>query len=199
MGDTAASRSLAPRRALLLLAALLCFTGARAGDAEVTYHDPNMDFGAIQTVAVLPFENLTGNSRAAETVRDVFMTMLQASGTLYVVPPGEVGRGLTRLSLREATAPSSEEVKQLAQLVGAEVVITGVVSEYGELRSGGTAANVVTLSVRMLEAETGKVIFSASATDGGVTFSHRMFGGGGRPMSDVTRKAVHKLLNALFD
>ena len=182
-----------------VLAALLWGGSLAAKDGEATYHDPNMDFGSIQTVAVLPFTNLTGNAKAGETVRDVFMTMLQATGTLYVVPPGEVGRGISRLSLREPTSPSSEDVKQLAQLVGAEVVIPGVVSEYGELRSGGTAANVMTFSVRMLEAQTGKVIFSGSASDGGVSVGNRLFGGGGRPMNDVTRKAVKKLLDQLFD
>jgi hypothetical protein len=184
---------------VMMVAALSGWGGAAAGSGDVTYHDPNMDFGIIQTVAVLPFENLTGNPRAADTVRDVFMTMLQASGTLYVIPPGEVGRGISRLSLRSAGSPSSEEVKQLGQLVGAEVIVTGVVTEYGELRSGGTAANVVSFSVRMLEAETGKVVFSASASDGGVSLAHRMFGGGGRPMDEVTRKAVRKLLDRLFD
>lgn len=182
-----------------ILAALLWGGSLAAKDGEATYHDPNMDFGSIQTVAVMPFVNLTGNAKAGETVRDVFMTMLQATGTLYVVPPGEVGRGISRLSLREPTAPGADDLKQLAQLVGAEVVITGVVSEYGELRSGGTAANVVTLSVRMQEAQTGKVIFSGSASDGGVSLGNRMFGGGGRPMNDVTRKAVKKLLDQLFD
>jgi hypothetical protein len=182
-----------------LLASLLWAGGLHAKDGEATYHDPNMDFGSIQTVAVMPFANLTGNAKAGETVRDVFMTMLQATGTLYVVPPGEVGRGISRLSLREPTAPSAEDLKQLAQLVSAEVVITGVVSEYGELRSGGTAANVMTFSVRMQEAQTGKVIFSGSASDGGVSLGNRMFGGGGRPMNDVTRRAVKKLLDQLFD
>ena len=199
MGQSGTGRTTRAWHLAPILAGLLWASPVPAKDGEGTYHDPNMDFGSIQTVAVLPFANLTGNAKAGETVRDVFMTMLQATGTLYVVPPGEVGRGISRLSLREAASPSSEEIKQLAQLVGAEVVITGVVSEYGELRSGGTAANVMTFSVRMLEAQTGKVIFSGSASDGGVTMGNRMFGGGGRPMNDVTRRAVKKLLDQLFD
>jgi len=165
---------------------------------DVTYHDPNMDFSLIRTVAVLPFDNLTANNHADEAVRDVFMTMLQATGSLYVLPPGEVGRGVSRASLRAPTQPSAEEVVQLARILDADVVILGTVREYGELRSGASAAGVVSLSVKMLEAESGRVVWSASSSAGGVSASDRVFGGGGRPMDDVTRSAVDKLLDRLF-
>ena len=36
------------------------------------YRDPNMDFGSVQKVAVLPFANLTKDEKAADRVRDVF-------------------------------------------------------------------------------------------------------------------------------
>lgn len=186
-------------RVVMGIVAAGAFSLTDARRDEVTYHDPNMDFGVLQTVAVLPFENLTGNPRAADAVRDVFMTMLQATGTLYVVPPGEVSRGIARLSLRDADTPSSEEAKQLAENLGAEAVITGTVTEYGELRSGGSAANAVSVSIKMMEAQTGRVVFSASASEGGITMGARMFGGGGRPMNEVTRKAVRKLLDRLFE
>jgi hypothetical protein len=179
---------------------LAILTSACAGrrGVDVTYHDPNMDFSLIRTVAVTPFENLTSNNHADEAVRDVFMTMLQATGSLYVIPPGEVARGISRASLRLPSQPSAEEVVQLAGIVDADVVILGTVREYGELRSGSSAAGVVSLSVRMLEAETGRVVWSASASAGGVSTSDRVFGGGGRPMDDVTRSAVDKLLDRLF-
>ena len=57
---------------------------------------------------------------------------------------------------------------------------------------------MVSLSVQMLEAESGRVVWSASASAGGVSASDRVFGGGGRPMDDVTRSAVDKLLDRLF-
>ena len=50
----------------------------------------------------------------------------------------------------------------------------------------------------MMEAQTGKVVWSASSTKGGVTTSDRMFGGGGEPMNTTTQKAVDDLLEKLF-
>ena len=166
--------------------------------AAVTYHDPNMDFSLIRNVAVLPFKNVSSDLAAGEAVRDVFMTMLQATGAFYVVPPGEVARGVSRTSLNSPSEPSSEEVIRFAEIVGADVVIIGTVREYGLLRSGSLSAPVVSLGVRMLEGQTGTVVWSASASEGGVSAKDRMFGGGGQPMDDVTRKAVAKLLDRLF-
>jgi len=67
---------------------------------EDVYFDPNMDFGFVQTVAVLPFKNLTLQEEAAERVRDTFVTMLLATGAFYVVPSGEAARGVERLPKR---------------------------------------------------------------------------------------------------
>ena len=185
---------------VLGIAAVLSWSGclARRG-ADVTYHDPNMDFSTIGTVAVMPFGNLTGNAAAGEAVRDVFMTMLQATGTLYVLPPGEVARGISRLSIRSPEAPTPEELTQLADIVKADVIVTGTVTEYGELRSGSSAGGVVSASVKMIEAQSGKVVWSASASEGGVSLADRMFGGGGRPMDEVTRRTVTELLDRLFE
>lgn len=166
--------------------------------AEVTYHDPNMDFSLVQKVAVLPFENLTTVTTAAERVRDVFTTMMQATGASYVLPPGEVARGVDRASVANPTAPTAEEVVNLGKVVGVDAVITGVVREYGEVRSGSTAAGVVSVSLQMMETQTGRVVWSASSTCGGVDAADRLFGGGGQPMDQVTADAVRDLLDKLF-
>jgi len=167
--------------------------------AQVTFHDPVMDFSLIQSVAVMPFENLTSDRNAGERVRDVVMTMIQATGAMYVVPPGEVGRGISRTSLMDPVAPTPEEVVALAKNVEADAVITGAVLEYGQTRSGSASANVASVSLRMMEAETGRVVWSASSTRGGVSASDRLFGGGGEPMNVVTEAAVKDLLDKLFD
>jgi hypothetical protein len=172
--------------------------GGAARRAEVTYHDPAMDFSLIRTVAVLPFRNLTTNTNAAERVRDVFMTMLQATGAVYVVPPGEVARGWSRANMERPDTPTPEEVVRFAGIVQTDVVITGTLREYGEARSGSTSANLISLSVEMIETQTGRVVWSASSTRGGVKTADRVFGGGGRPMDIVTSDAVDDLLDKLF-
>ena len=102
------------------------------------------------------------------------------------------------MSPEQDTAPTPDDVVGLANTLEVDAVITGTVLEYGEVRSGTASANVITVSVRMMEAQTGRVVWSAASTKGGVSASDRLFGGGGQPMNIVTQKAVDELLNSLF-
>ena len=165
--------------------------------AQVTdvYRDPKMDFGSIQTVAVVPFTNLARDQVVSERVRDVFINRLLSTEAVYVLPVGEVSRGIQKLELPNASSPTPEEVVKLGALLKADAVITGVVREYGEVRSGATTANVISMSIQLLEAGTGRVVWSASSTKGGISFWNRLFGGGGQPLNKVTEEAV----DALFD
>lgn len=170
-----------------------------AGCAPLVYHDANMDFGAIRSIAVMPFANFTRDQLAAGRVRDVFSNMLLATGAVYVISPGEVSRGIARAGITNPTAPSSEESIKFAGIVKADAVMTGAVREYGEVRSGTAAANVISLSMQMIETQTGKVVWSASSTRGGISAWDRLFGGGGEPLNDITEEAIHDIINKLFD
>ena len=97
---------------------------------------------------------------------------------IYVIPSGEVVRGIRRAGLEHPMVPSIEDVVKLAAIIRADAVITGVLREYGEVRSGTTTANVISLSMQMIERETRKVVWTADTTKGGINAFHRLFGGG---------------------
>ena len=170
---------------------------ATACGAQVTdvYKDPNMDFGLIQNVAVMPFTNMTREPVVADRVRDVFINRLLSTGAVYVLPVGEVARGISKTGIEGPSSPTPEQVVKLGELLKVDAVITGVVREYGEVRSGTTSANIISMSIQLIEAATGKVVWSASSTKGGISMWARLFGGGGQPLNKVTEQAV----DALFD
>jgi hypothetical protein len=180
---------------LVCSSVILLTACATTGD---TYIDPNMDFGAIKTVAVMPFASLTRDPVIAERVRDVFINKLLSTGAVYVLPTGEVARGVARAEVQNPTAPSGEEAIKLGGIIKVQAIITGVVREYGEARSGTTSANIISLGLQMIETQTGKVVWTASSTKGGISLWDRLFGGGGQPMNKITEKAVNDLINRLF-
>lgn len=167
--------------------------------ADSVFHDANMDFGLIQSVAVLPFDNLSASGKAGETVREVFSTMLQATEAFYVHPPGEVRRAIARVSPDNPMAPTAEEIVALAENIGADAVITGIVLEYGQVRSASASGDVCSVRVTMFEGQTGRKVWSAAATRGGIGAGERLMGGGGKPMNIVVSQTVEDLLDRLFN
>jgi hypothetical protein len=185
-------------RNFLLGFLFLSMTACAAGGGD-KYHNPDMDFGSIQTIAVLPFVNLSRDQQAADRVRDVFVTALLATGGVYVIPSGEVFKDIGLSGVTNPGAPSTAEVIKLASLLKADAIISGVVREYGEVRSGAATANVIALSLQMAEAQTGRVVWSATTTKGGIGIRERLLGGGGEPLNTITEEAVHDLINQLFE
>jgi len=183
----------------LVMSSLIVFLlGCAPGSSLTYYHDPQMDFAAVRSVAVMPFENLTRQTQAAERVRDVFANSLLATGAVYVIPSGEVSRGIARAGILNPAVPSMEEIAKFAGIIRVDAVITGTVTEYGEVRSGSTTANVISMNVQMIEVQALRIVWTASATKGGISIWDRLFGAGGKPMNDVTMKAVTDVLDKLF-
>lgn len=172
--------------------------GGCAKSVPTTFHDPEMDFSSIKSVAVMPFENLTRDSHAAERFRTIFINQLLASGGLYALPVGEVARGIARAGMQNPTSPSAEDIAKFALVVKVQAVITGVVKEYEIVHSGSASAGVVSVSLQMIEAQTGRVVWTGTSTKGGISAMDRLLGGGGRPMDDLGEAAANELLDELF-
>lgn len=183
----------------LVLSSLVIFIFACAPGSSLTYyHDPQMDFAAIRSVAVMPFENLSRESQAGERVRDVFANSLLSTGAVYVIPAGEVSRGIARAGIVNPAVPSGEEIAKFGGIIKVDAVITGTVTEYGTVMSGTATANVVSMNVQMIEIQSQRIVWTASATEGGISIWDRLFGSGGEPMNDVTMAAVNNVLDKLF-
>ena len=181
----------------LVLALVLALLPGCGGVVD-QFRNAEMDFGSIQTVAVMPLPNLSKDSLASDRVRDVFIASLLATGGMYVLPPGEVARGIAGAGIANPTAPTTDETIKLCKQLKVDGLITGTVREYGEVRSGSTSANVISMSMQLFEGQTGKVVWSATSTQGGIGVTDRLFGGGGESMNNVTEKAVNDLINKFF-
>jgi len=171
---------------------------AACASSEMLFIDPNMDFGAIRTVAIMPFENLSNAKTGADRVRDVFTNRLLFTGAIYAIPPGEVSRAALRAGVVIPSSPSVEEIIKLAAIAKVDAVITGVVREYGSVRSGGATANLVSFSLKLIESKSGRIVAMASSRKGGVTIKDRLAGGSVQPLNDITEEAVDDIINKYF-
>ena len=138
--------------------AFLLLAGCATTSDPPDYTSQQMDFSAVRSVAVLPFLNLSSDDQAGERVRDAFMGMLLATEAIYVLPPGEVARGVNLVGMRTPETPTIEEITKFQPLLEVDAVITGVLREYGPVRSGSAEANLLSLSLQMSETQTGTTI-----------------------------------------
>jgi TolB-like protein len=158
------------------------------------YLNQSADLGAITTVGVLPFENVTTDKLCAERVQKIFITELLARDAFKVAEPGLVTRAMRRDQL-EPGAMTPEEIKKVGLALGAQALFMGAVLEYDDGRAGGYAPSPrVKLLLRLVDVETGTTLWSVNRERGGATISARLFGIGGSPASSVAEQLIREEL-----
>ncbi len=181
---------------LLVLAALV--TGCSSTLDTTSFTNPQFDFGFVERAAVLPLENLSNDSQAAQRATRILVTGLLASGAVDVVEQGEVRAALDRIP-GLTNPPSTEQVINIGATLGTQALIVGSITQSEVLRSGTVTYPVVTIDLHMLETETGVSVWAATHTEKGSGVSAKLLGTGGQPISDTTRKCIRQLLDSLLN
>ncbi len=183
-----------------LMLIILLLTVAGCGGKVVRYINPEANFSYIRKVAILPFNNLTGDRYAGEKVRAALTVELLSRMTFDVMEQGEVSKVLT-LVMRATGADEGmvleldkETLKLLGERLGVQAVILGSVDDYEFKRDGG----VVSISVRMLDTSSGLILWQAKGVASGSSFTRQMLGLDSKNTSDLTRKVVKRVLNTLL-
>jgi TolB-like protein len=167
----------------------------------IRYINPEANFSYIKKVAVLPFNNMSGDRYAAERVRNTLAVDLLSRGVFDVMERGEVSKvmGLVfrAAGFQEGMAleVDKETLKLLGEKLGVQAVILGSVDEY-PARSGRNP--IVEISVRMLDTSSGIVLWQAKSTALGATTWKKIVGLEETDRSTMTRKAVKKALDTLL-
>lgn len=168
-------------------------------------------------IAVLSFQDNSGAGAPAAAIADMMTTELFNTGLFSVVERSRIDQIAMeqRMSAQGLTSPSS--AVQMGQLLGAEYLMTGSITQYRYEASGGviplpfgglsgvavgSETAYVTLDVRLINAATGEVITTARAegaanqTQGGLAYDSAVFGTGkaGGLLGQATYKAVTKIV-----
>ena len=141
-----------------------------AGCAAPTHFvDPEADIPFYERVGVVPFATLSQDRAAGLRVTGAFFTELLDQEALQVIEPGQFEAAMARV---RGNTPlqrpwSTEELARLGEETGAQAFFLGTVQEYGTVRSGRKTFPMISLEVRMVDAATGRMVWSASGTKSG--------------------------------
>ena len=181
----------------VLTAALLLTAGACASTTTTKYVHPNMDLGAVKRVAVLPFETLVPDRAAGEKVQKIFLTELLALDAFDVVEPGQVAKVLKAERIDSTASLGPADFKRIADAMKAQGIFLGTVVDFTESRTGATPSPDVTIQLRLVEAQSGVTVWSASRSRSGATASARLLGVGGQSLTQVSRELIKEELSTL--
>ncbi len=185
----------------LLLIPLLALTLVSCGGYR-QYLNEEADFGYYQRIGILPFSNLSNDKAASEKVTASFLTEMMIGGSVEIATMGDL---LTtyrtvikdeRFNLPEQlTAEEAMAIGKGAEIQG---LIVGAVRDYGMVRSGQTDFPLVSLVVRFIDCQSGKIIWSYEITrKGGPKFPIFSFGET-HTLGDLTTKVCRKTAQSLI-
>jgi TolB-like protein len=192
------SHSTAPLRALAGACALaISLAACASGGAGSLYVHPNVDWTNYSRIAVLPLENMTSEGFAAERVREMLQVEINAQGLLEAVDSGEVNRALRSSGVVNLSEMGPAEVAALGGELKVQALLAGSVMEFEERRTGSISVPEVALSLRLIDVETGLVIWAVTDARAGAKLSTRLFGVGEESQTDATLKLIRDVLRTL--
>ena len=110
--------------------------------------------------ALVPFENLAGREDQGALFSKVFFAQLVASRAFEMVEPGRVEEALDSLGIRPGGSLTPAQIQALGAAVHAPWVLLGSVLESGRIQSGGVDLPAVGATLRLVEADSGRVAWA---------------------------------------
>jgi TolB-like protein len=154
--------------------ALLCVLLLTAGCGSSlikSYVRKNASLGSIRTVGVLPFEG----GQSAPRIRDFATTQLLTSKLFDVVDEGRLDSLLAEEGIAKGAPLDAATLKRLGQHLKVQAFLLGSVKESNETR-GSASFPEVTMTLRLIDTETGTLLWQASGRGTGYSLGDRLFG-----------------------
>jgi len=184
---------------VIVLASLLGLSGCGGSMGSTSFLHPGFDFGFIEQVGVVPFENLSADQSGGARATRYFTTALLSAEAFDVVEPGEVSRALEKQGLISTAQLTEEQAISLGRELRVQGLFLGSMSESARLRSGSKNVTVVTVNIRLVETETGTTVWSVTNTEDSSSFWSNLFGTNQKSPSEVTRRCIDGCLDSLLD
>jgi hypothetical protein len=157
----------------------------------------NVDFGFVQKIAVLPVENNSKDEFAPELVRDITITRILAMKLFDVTDKGLVDSFLREEAIDPGKPLDVSTIKRLGQKLNVQSLLLTTLDIAADSRKGTMSYPEVSVTLRLLEVETGLVIWQAGGHESGDSVWRRLFGLAGRDKYQVTVSLLEDILHTI--
>ncbi|MCP4658858.1 MAG: hypothetical protein GY856_25890 [bacterium] len=165
-------------------------------------------------IAVLEFKNKADNqwwhSRGGSAAQDVFVTELVKSGKFRVIDREALNALLREKNLSLSGDVDRNTLVKAGKLLGVQYFLTGAVTEYGATQSGGGGFGIsvrkkkflAAMNARIIDTETGEILWADEASAEESTAKVRVHGVGGgvdddRMFDKVMKPVIRELVASI--
>ena len=141
--------------AALVAAALGCAAHRAPQGAATSAAVPGA--GPRHKVAVLPLEDLSGQTGAADRMTRVLFTVLAQAGAYEVVEPGTVDAALSDARVRSTGMLTRDQIGMLSTQLETRWLLTGTALEFGHVRTPDGEVPSVGIALRLIDGHSGRV------------------------------------------
>jgi hypothetical protein len=150
-------------------------------------------------VAVVPFQNLTQERGAEGKVANLVAAEVLRRGVFDVIEFGEVIKILREEGFRDEEGVISKSMaERAAKRLNVQAFVVGSVQEYGLSRGGGSSYPEVSLTMKLIDGKSYKILWEATHSLKGGTVLDRLFGIGKKSSSDISKELVAQMFDTLF-
>lgn len=170
----------------------------RLSGATGGYRSPALDATARWRVAVTTFENRSERRGAGLILADVLTTALFQHGRFQVIDPGELNEALITLGRTPYGGIDFATLKELKKRRAIDAIFLGTVYRYNEgLKRETSTSPEIALDIRMVDTESGKILWTAAAERNGDEYRIALDFGIIRSMIPLIRKTMGEMLEML--
>jgi len=166
--------------------------------APSMYVHPNADLTLYPRVAVLPLTNLTTDRFAGDRVREILVVELAALDIFEVAENGSVNRTLRTLKVTDVEELDPPTIAAIGKELGVQGLFLGTVMDFRERRAGNLAAPEIALSLRLVDVESGVVVWAGNDARAGLSLGTRLFGVGEQTATSVVRELIRELMDGML-
>lgn len=179
---------------VLLFLVLLSLAGCASNKNLDSFRRQEVTLDYFKTVAVFPLENFSTDASAGARCREILLTEMMASGLFQVIEKGQVDSRLLAEALNPGTPIDAPMLRRLGQRLGVQGILMGSVDTAGESRIGNSTFPELSMSLRLIDTESGLVVWQASGRGTGYSLWGRLFGVGFKDQFQVTLELIRTLM-----
>jgi hypothetical protein len=152
--------------------------------------------GPICRVAVLPFVNDTDYPLADVVMAKVFAAELLAAGNYQLIQEGDILKVYQQLRILPGETLAPEDLQVVAARIGAQLLITGIVMEMRENRTGRSGIDpVVGVDVQIRASQSGEALWTTYHRRQGSDYRKTMHFGVLHTVTGLSRQVAEEIIN----